>query len=247
MGLALLRARYLDAEVRQLVVWDGGPALGDAGTAIDAATWQRTRRPATILEPVPGRAAPEDGVTSAPEHSGRVVRSMLFADVKGFSKLTDEQLPRFASEVLGAFAEVLSHYGDEVQHQNTWGDALYAVLTQPAHAAACALELQGALAAIDFEAAGLPPHLAMRMGAHVGPVFPTHDPVLDALAFMGSHVSRTARIEPVTPPGEVYVTEQFAAALELDDDEQYACDYVGHVPAAKDYGRLRMYRLYRRW
>ncbi len=33
---------------------------------------------------------------------------------------------------------------------------------------------------------------------------------------MGSHVSRTARIEPVTPAGEVYVTEQFAAALVLD-------------------------------
>jgi len=26
----------------------------------------------------------------------------------------------------------------------------------------------------------------------------------------------------------------------------YACDYVGHLPAAKDYGRLRMYRLRRR-
>ncbi len=28
MGLALLRARYLDAEVRQLAVWDGGPSNG---------------------------------------------------------------------------------------------------------------------------------------------------------------------------------------------------------------------------
>ena len=42
MGLALLRARYLDAEVRQLAVWDGGPPLGDAGTAIDIATWRRS-------------------------------------------------------------------------------------------------------------------------------------------------------------------------------------------------------------
>jgi hypothetical protein len=50
----------------------------------------------------------------------------------------------------------------------------------------------------------------------------------------------------VTPPGEVYVTEQFAAALELDGDRDFACDYVGHMPAAKDYGHLRMYRLRRR-
>jgi class 3 adenylate cyclase len=72
------------------------------------------------------------------------------------------------------------------------------------------------------------------------------DPVLGLRAFSGSHVSRTARIEPVTPPGAVYVTEPFAATLELQPDNRLTCDYVGHMPAAKDYGRLRMYRLRRR-
>jgi class 3 adenylate cyclase len=59
-------------------------------------------------------------------------------------------------------------------------------------------------------------------------------------AFMGSHVSRTARIEPVTPPGAVYATQAFAAALALARSD-YACEYVGHMPAAKNYGRFRMY------
>ena len=72
--------------------------------------------------------------------------------------------------------------------------------------------------------------------------FPTLDPVIAAPAFMGSHVSRTARIEPVTPPGAVYATEAFAAALVLSGSD-YAADYVGHMPAAKDFGSLRMYRL----
>jgi class 3 adenylate cyclase len=88
--------------------------------------------------------------------------------------------------------------------------------------------------------------LAVRMGGHVGPVFPVKDPILGEPGFAGSHVSRTARIEPVTPPGTVYVTEQFAAALELAQNEKLACDYVGHMPAAKEYGRLRMYSLRRR-
>jgi class 3 adenylate cyclase len=171
---------------------------------------------------------------------------MLFADIKGFSKLTDEQLPRFATRVLGAFADVLDEFGDRVLHRNTWGDALYVVLHDPSDAATCALALQDALGAIDMEAEGLPGHLALRLGAHVGPVFPTVDPVLRLRAFMGSHVSRTARIEPVTPPGEVYVTEPFAAALELERHPDLSCDYVGHMPAAKDYGSLRMYRLRRR-
>ena len=128
---------------------------------------------------------------------------MLFADVRGFSKLTDEQLPRFTTHVLGAFADVLDRYGDQVQHRNTWGDALYAVLVDPVEAAACALDLQAAVSGINLEAVGLPTHLALRLGGHVGPVYPTHDPVLGRHSFMGSHVSRTARIEPVTPPAEV--------------------------------------------
>ena len=41
MGLALLRARYLDAGVRQLTVWDREPGDGAAGTAIDVAAWRR--------------------------------------------------------------------------------------------------------------------------------------------------------------------------------------------------------------
>ena len=268
MGLALLRARYLDAEVRQLAVWDGGPANGAAGTAIDVASWRRSGRAATfvspdgisltddadgtgLVAPPPVAIGPDPLATELPGRraavhaAGRVVRAMLFGDVKGFSKLTDEELPVFASRVLGGFATVLERHGEEVQFRNTWGDAVYVVLSDTFAAARCALELQKAMAAIDLEAEGLPSHLALRIGGHVGPVFPTHDPVLDADGFMGSHVSRTARIEPVTPPGAVYVTEPFAAALVLDGRAEFVCDYVGHMAAAKDYGHLRMYRLRR--
>jgi hypothetical protein len=42
------------------------------------------------------------------------------------------------------------------------------------------------------------------------------------------------------------VTEPFAAALELSGCTDLGCEYVGHLPAAKDYGRLRMYSLERR-
>ena len=268
MGLALLRARYLDAEPRQLAVWDGGPANGAAGTAIDIENWHRAGRSATFVSPGDGgRVTESDGTGSlaaaqtevspsipaaaargrdAPtQTAGRVVRAMLFGDVKGFSKLTDEQLPVFASRVLGGFAAVLERHGKEVWFQNTWGDAVYVVLSDVFAAARCALGLQEAMGAIELEAEGLPSHLALRIGGHVGPIFPTHDPVLNADAFMGSHVSRTARIEPVTPPGAVYVTEPFAAALVLDGRADFVCDYVGHMAAAKDYGHLRMYRLRR--
>jgi class 3 adenylate cyclase len=171
---------------------------------------------------------------------------MLMGDISGFSKLSDEQLPMFANVVLGAFARVLGDHDTDVEYRNTWGDALYAVLSGAPAAARCALELQEAMGALDLEEVGLPQHLAFRLSGHIGPVFPIQDPVLGTQAFMGSHVSRTARIEPVTPPGAVYVTEAFAGALELSGCSDVGCDYVGHMPAAKDYGRLRMYRLRRR-
>jgi tetratricopeptide repeat protein/adenylate/guanylate cyclase family protein len=247
MGLALLRARYLDAEVRQLAVWDGQPDAGEAGTAFDISTWRASGQAVTVVSPgqvlPPPGSLPGGGVGKT---SGRVVRAMLFADVKGFSKLADEQVPEVSRSVLGAFAEVLERHSDVIEHRNTWGDALFVVITGTVRAAECALELQDAMTRIDMRALGLADQLVLRMGVHVGPVFPVEDPVLRMRAFAGSHVSRTARIEPVTPPGTVYVTEPFAAALELAQHRELGCDYVGHMPAAKSYGRLRMYRLRRR-
>jgi class 3 adenylate cyclase len=260
MGLTLVRARWLDAEVHQFAVWDGKPARGEAGTAIDVALWESTGNPVTVVRP-PTPADPVVSTSSyqgrAPDtiavrpdrtvegQSGRVIRAMLFADVRGFSKLTDEQLPTFAQYVFGSFAEVLARHRDVVEYSNTWGDALYAVISDVVSAASCALELQDAVENLNPEAVGLPADLSLRLGGHVGPIFPVNDLVLNRRSFVGSHVNRTARIEPVTPPGAVYVTSPFAAALELARGHSFACDYVGHRPAAKDYGSLRMYRLRR--
>ena len=173
------------------------------------------------------------------------MRAMLFGDFKWFSRLTDEQAVTFATRVLGPIAAVIGRHRDDVLHANTWGDGLAVVVPDAVTAAAFALELQEMVSSIDLESEGLPAHLALRLGGHVGPVFPVYDPVLELHRFTGSHVSRTARIEPVTPPGAVYVTEAFAAALVLAGNRELTCDYVGHVAAAKGYGNLRMYRLRR--
>jgi class 3 adenylate cyclase len=96
---------------------------------------------------------------------------------------------------------------------------------------------------IDLAGAGLPEGLALRVGAHLGPVFETHDPVLKTPSFCGTHVTRTARIEPTTPPGQVYVTEAFAARLALERPARLTAQYVGQMPSAKGYGLMRMYVL----
>ena len=77
-------------------------------------------------------------------------------------------------------------------------------------------------------------------------MFEGWDPVTKQPGFYGTEVTRTARIEPRTPEGEVYVTNWFAALLALDDDHTMSCQYVGHIPTAKNYGVFPMYILKRR-
>lgn len=244
MGLAVLRARFLDADVLQMAVWDGIETEGMAGTGFDVRTWRNAGRALEVIAPAPAANAVASKTAVAPIAGGqRELKAMLFGDVRGFSKLTESQIPAFVTHILGAIGEVLARYGDRVLYRNTWGDGLFVVLSDAPVAARCALELQAAMAAIDFDACGLPDTLALRLGGHFGPVFETTDPVLHLTNYFGAHVSRTARIEPVTPPGEVYVTEQFAARLALEPNA-YACDYVGQIPAAKSYGTMRMYHLH---
>jgi adenylate cyclase len=78
-----------------------------------------------------------------------------------------------------------------------------------------------------------------------GAVFEIRDPILKSTGFAGSHISRAARLEVTTPPGEVYVTEAFAALFALREHQDLACEYVGLINTPKGFGRLRTYLLRR--
>ncbi len=247
MGLALLRGHYLDAAVEQVALWDGGPAKGTVGTAVDAALWRDIGHPQTVI---PCRAGTDAPTAPAPDPAQpvtrRVNRAMLFGDVKGFSKLDDRQLPVFVRAVLGAMAKVLDRFVGPLCFRNTWGDGVYLVFDDLSEAARCALELQVAMAALPLAELELPGHISLRLGGHFGPVYEDTDPIVGATNFFGAHVNRAARIEPITPEGSVYVTKHFAAGLALHAGDEFDCDYVGTVPAAKGYGELEMYLLRRR-
>jgi class 3 adenylate cyclase len=47
--------------------------------------------------------------------------------------------------------------------------------------------------------------------------------------YTGKHVSRTARLEPATPPGEVYASEAFAALAAVERVTEFTCEHV-HQP-----------------
>jgi len=248
MGLASLGARHLHAPLMQLAVWDGVVDDGAiAGTAADMSAWRQAGHPVRIV-PV----GPDANVEKLPPwHRPKVApgrrdtRAMLFGDLHGFSKLTDAQMPTFTTTVIGALGEVARRHDRHIAFIKTWGDGIFVVLRDAGRAAACALDMQDAMSAIDFAAAGLPESLKLRLGGHLGPVYELDDPITGRLDTYGAHVSRAARIEPITPEGCVYVTETFAAMLALHDAGRFSCDYVGNTDMAKHYGRLRMFLLRR--
>jgi class 3 adenylate cyclase len=244
MGLALLRARHLSAEVEQLAVWDGRQVAGPAGTAADIEHWRRTGKAQHII-PVGDGFQPGDTAGAPQRALERRTRAMLFGDIHGFSKLTDAQLPRFIEAMLGTVARVIEKNKADVLLANTWGDGLFLVFDDAGRAASCALALQEALTEVNKAASGLPETMALRIGLHLGPAYTAHDPILLRDNFFGAHVSRAARIEPVTPLGCVYVTETMAAVLALHNADAFDCEYVGMTEAAKGYGQMRMFLLRR--
>ncbi len=249
MGLAVLRARYLDGPLMQMAVWDGVPPAAPVGTAFDVVQWRDLGLQQEIIPlpaAIPASSAPAPAAAPpASEGLHRVRRAMLFDDVKGFSKLGDRDLPLFVEQILGRLAEVIDKFGDRVSFRNTWGDGVFVVFESVGEAARCALEMQATMAQLRRQGSDLPDDMALRLGGHYGPIFRTRDPVLKVENYFGAHVSRTARIEPVTPEGCVYVSESFAAQLTLEQATRFACDYVGNHPAAKGYGSLPMYLLRR--
>lgn len=248
MGLASLCARHLQAPLMQLAVWDGVVNEGAiAGTAADLSAWREAGHPVKIVA-----VGPDANVEKLPPwhrpqvaRGRRDTRAMLFGDIHGFSKLSDAQLPPFTEKIMGTLGEVARRHKQHIAFVNTWGDGIFVVFHNAGRAAACALDMQDAMSAIDLAAAGLPETLKLRLGGHLGPVYELDDPVTDRPNYYGAHVSRAARIEPITPEGCVYVTETFAAMLALYNAGQFSCDYVGNTEMAKHYGRLRMFLLRR--
>jgi hypothetical protein len=169
MGLALLRARHLETGVEQIAVWDGDPA-GPVGTAADMAVWRRTGLPQTTIAVAGGPAAAPNPRPARPVE--RRIRAMLFSDAHGFSKLRDDQLPRFIDTILGCCARTLARFRNNTCFANTWGDGLFVVFDEAGAAARCALALQEALAGIDKAAAGLPSDLGCASAAIWGRSMP---------------------------------------------------------------------------
>jgi class 3 adenylate cyclase len=263
-GAAAVKADELETDLIGLALWDGEPGDGPGGTAASVNHWRGLNRRVEIIDLAAIRAAnpipivetsretkletapaavggPADGRQFDPQIVG-----LLFADVRGFSKLSDGEIPLFVERVLGRIGAEIARAPRPPLLANTWGDGLYLVFESVRETGEFALGLCEAVRSIDWQAEGFARDLALRIGLHAGPAYSCLDPVTGRPNYIGAHVSRAARIEPITPPGEVYASQAFASLARTEDVQSFVCAYVGQTPLAKGYGSYPTYVIHRR-
>lgn len=167
--------------------------------------------------------------------------SLLFADTHGFSKLSDFQISQYVANVLPIIAQLLDTH--KPVDANTWGDGLFVAFNDPSTAAKCALELRDKFLDGQWETMGLPNELAVRIALHAGALHIGADPVRKKLALFGPEVNRTARIEPIVAPTQIYATGAFRAMF--PENDRFAFDPLGKRDLAKSWGRQELFGLRR--
>ena len=242
MGMARLRARHLHSEAIQLAILEDRGAATLTGTDLEA--W-RAAGGRTAVVAAPPLIRPRMPPPPPPSNVKRGTYGLMFSDYPGFANLDERVLPLFWGEVMGRAAKMLETYVGKIRQGNTWGDALYVVFDDASSAAGAALDLCAQFEEVDCHALGGPVGTAMRVALHYGPTYVGHDPVSGRNTYYGTEVSRTARIEPITPNGSVYCTEPFAAVLEMEPENNFVCNYVGRMALAKGYGVYPLYSLSR--
>jgi class 3 adenylate cyclase/tetratricopeptide (TPR) repeat protein len=256
-GLAILRAKMLDTELIPLVVWDGGTGDGPGGTSSLVQYWRSCGLKPEIIDltrlladdpPLGAGAAVsppavprEEAVAPIPRGFTEEIRAMLFADVLGSSKIREEQVPIFVEQFMGAINRLAADSPYRPLVKNTWGDALYGVFASVQDGGNFALQLRDLVANTDWQEKGLPKEINLRISLHAGPVYGYQEPVSQEQEYAGSHIVRAARIEPITPPGQVYASQQFAALASTQRVQDFTCEYVGRIPLPKHAGIIPLY------
>lgn len=258
-GLARLFARSLDLEITPLAVWDGY-AGAPGGTGSFVRYWRTHRVPVKVI-PIATKppsmltssetfetdaAGDDDEFEAWVRASGRQeIKAIMFADVVGYSKLPETVIPKYVAQFNQRVSRLIADSSAAPINVNTWGDGLFFVFNGVEDAGRFALDLRDLVLGTNWVELGLPRQLSIRIGVHAGPVYVNFDPVVRQISFTGAHVSRAARIEPITHEGEVFTSEEFAALAAAEQSKGFTCDLVGTTALAKSYGLFRVYSLER--
>lgn len=171
---------------------------------------------------------------------------IVFTDIKGFSKLSEQLIIEFHEVINKELARKLQPALNHAVVWNTWGDATFAAFKEGKYAVNYLLEYRAFLNYQKLGGKKIQPRIAGHYGhAHVveNPFNP------EQLDLLGEHINATARIEPITHPGEIFVSVDFKAAYEQqyhdndDTNRDIRFDDLGTIKLAKDFDEFEIFRL----
>lgn len=252
LGLAMIRAKQLRCELVPLAVWDGRSSSAAGSVAQTLNEWKRLGHSAEIIDlrklrkgGIEIRRQPRRARVATKLPAGLTTQTMimLFADVVHFSKMQERQMPNFVAHFMDAVGRIEKDLDIRPTAKNTWGDGLFLVFRKAEDAIRYGRSLLDCVNRTDWAALGLPADVNLRVAMHAGPVYVGRDPVTGRRTCYGTHVNSAARIEPITPPGKIYVSQAVAALVTALHLEDCACEYVGQMPLAKNFGVFPMYVL----
>ena len=154
--------------------------------------------------------------------------TVLFSDLSGFTKISEEQGAETVSEFLNDYLSAMNEtiFANSGTIDKFIGDAIMVIFGAPVemdareqanNAAQCALAMQTAMVGVNQKWAGRGiPEVAMRIGIHQGQAVVGNfgsDQRVDYTA-IGPSVNLASRIETVCEPGQSYISEVVRDLLE---------------------------------
>jgi uncharacterized protein YjbI with pentapeptide repeats/class 3 adenylate cyclase len=162
----------------------------------------------------------------AADHEKDQVRNLtiLFMDLKGFSKWRDDELSEKLSLFRGLVKPILKKWA--AGHPNMEGDSLRVTFRNATAGLSCACMMRNVLRAAGFE---------LRIGVELGEVAVVHNEVTDIADLEGVAVSMAARMEAAAEPGEVLVSHKVRHYAERSDAFKFT---PRRVPLKKSIGEI---------
>jgi class 3 adenylate cyclase len=159
----------------------------------------------SLLAQLPHSASELQAVDQFRRAKSTAVLTILFTDIKGFTRMTEERGEAYSNKLRRQHDELIvpiiekDGAGRVIKHI---GDSVMAVFSEPSAAVARALEAQEKLAGFNRAHPELE-DIEVRMGLHCGQVTTENDVSADVF---GRHVNRAARVEALADGGQVLVT-----------------------------------------
>ena len=125
-----------------------------------------------------------------------------------------------------------------------WGDAFAITSPNIRHICQIALHFRDFFGNHDWYASRLP-SLDIRVSLHQGRHLQGQDHFTGNGWVFGQTINRAARIEPITKPGEIWVTEEIALGIGREQNAPFFADHLGPRSLAKDAGEENIYVLKR--